>query len=149
MLGILNDKQIDALLKSHITGRVGCHADNRTYVVPVTYVYDEGRIICHTSEGLKLEMMRKNPEVCFEVDNVQNMANWQSVILWGTFEELGGKEAKEAMEQLIDRMKPFMSSETAHPLEPGESHERRENIGFTAIVYQIKIKEKTGRFEKR
>lgn len=53
-----------------------------------------------------------------------------------------GREAKEAMEQLIDRMKPFMSSETAHPLEPGESHERRENSGFTAIVYQIKIKKK-------
>lgn len=149
MLGIFNDKQIDALLHSQVTGRIGCHADNRTYVVPVTYVYDEGKIICHSREGLKLEMMRKNPEVCFEVDNLQNMANWQSVILWGSFEELSGKEAKEAMEKLIDRMKPFMTSETAHPLEPGESHERRETSGFTAIVYQIKIKEKTGRFEKR
>jgi nitroimidazol reductase NimA-like FMN-containing flavoprotein (pyridoxamine 5'-phosphate oxidase superfamily) len=149
MLGVLNDKQIDALLHSQVSGRIGCHAENRTYVVPVTYVYDADRIICHTREGLKLQMMRKNPEVCFEVDNMQNLANWQSVILWGTFEELKGKEAKEAMEKLIDRMKPFMTSETAHPLEPVESHERRETSGFTAVVYQIKIKEKTGRFEKR
>ncbi len=149
MLGTLSDKQIDTLLLSQVTGRIGCHADNRTYVVPVTYVYDDGKILCHTREGSKLEMMRKNPEVCFEVDQIQNMANWQSVIIWGTFEELGGEQAKEAMEKLIHRMKPLMTSETAHPLEPGESHERRDTRGFTAIVYQIKIKEKTGRFEKR
>lgn len=149
MLGILNDKQIDTLLHSQVIGRIGCHADNKTYVVPVTYVYDEGKIICHTRDGLKLEMMRKNPEVCFQVDQVQDMANWQSVIVWGTFEELSGEPAKEAMEKLIDRMKPFMTSETSHPLEPGESHERRETHGFTAIVYQVKVKEKTGRFEKR
>ena len=149
MLGVLNDKQIDALLHSQLTGRIGCHADNRTYVVPVSYVYTDGNIICHTREGLKLEIMRKNPEVCFEVDNMQNMANWQRVILWGTFEALAGELAKEAMEKLIDRMKPFMTSETAHPLEPVVSNERRKTHGFTAIVYQIKIKEKTGRFEKR
>jgi len=149
MLGILNDKQIDTLLHSQVTGRIGCHADNRTYVVPVTYVYDEGRIICHTREGLKLDMMRKNPEVCFEVDQMENMANWQSVILWGTFEELQGTAARDAMEKLIDRMKPLMTSETAHPFEPGESPERRETSGFTAIVYQLKIHTKTGRFEKR
>jgi len=149
MLGVLNDKQIDTLLHSQVTGRIGCHADNLTYVVPVTYVYDEGRIICHTREGQKLAMMRKNPEVCFEVDHLGNLANWQSVIGWGTFEEMERAAAKDAMEKLIDRMKPFMTSETAHPFEPGESPERRETTGFTAIVYQLKIHRKTGRFEKR
>ncbi|MBK9569234.1 MAG: pyridoxamine 5'-phosphate oxidase family protein [Chitinophagaceae bacterium] len=149
MLGVLDDKQIDALLHSQVTGRIGCHADNRTYVVPVTYVYDGENIICHTREGLKLEMMRKNPEVCFEVDYMENMANWQSVIVWGIFEELSGLPAKEAMEKLIDRVSPFMTSETIHAFEPGESPERRDTKGFTAIVYQIKITEKTGRFEKR
>jgi nitroimidazol reductase NimA-like FMN-containing flavoprotein (pyridoxamine 5'-phosphate oxidase superfamily) len=80
---------------------------------------------------------------------MENMANWQSVIVWGTFEELKDVPAKKAMEKLIDRMSPFMTSETAHPLEPGESYDRRNTRGFTAIVYQIKIKEKTGRYEKR
>jgi uncharacterized protein len=116
MLGILNDKQIDALLHSQVIGRIGCHADGRTYVVPVTYVYDGHIIICHSREGLKLEMMRKNPEVCFETDTIDNMANWRSVIVWGTFKELTGKEAKLAMEKLIDRVKPMLTSETAHPL---------------------------------
>lgn len=149
MPGKLNDKQIDSLLHSQVVGRLGCCADGRTYVVPVTYVYDGMHIICHSLEGLKLEMMRKNPEVCFETDIMENMANWQSVIAWGTFKELKEEEAKVALEKLIERVKLMLTSETAHPLEPGESHDRRENFGFTAIVYEIEVKEKTGRFEKR
>lgn len=149
MLGKLNDKQIDSLLHSQVMGRLGCCANGRAYVVPVTYVYDGKHIICHSREGLKLEMMRKNPEVCFETDMIENMANWQSVIVWGTFKELTGEEAKIAMGKLIDRVKPMLTSETAQPHEPGESHDRRENLGFTAIVYEIEVKEKTGRFEKR
>lgn len=149
MLGILNDKQMDNLLHSQFTGRLGCHAGNRTYIVPVTYVYDGHSIICHSREGLKLQMMRENPEVCFETDSIQNLANWQSVILWGRFEELTGEAAKEAIEKLIDRLRPFLVSETAHPFEPVESADRRETRGFTAVLYRIHIREKTGRFEKK
>lgn len=149
MLGILNDKQMDNLLHSQFTGRLGCHAGGRTYIVPVTYVYDGKYILCHSREGLKLEMMRENPEICFEVDSIQNLANWQSVIIWGQFEELKAADAKEAVEKLIERFKPFMVSETAHPTEPGESHDRRETTGFTAVLYRIHIREKSGRFEKK
>ena len=35
-------------------------------------------------------MMRENPWVCVEVDHMDNLANWRSVIAWGRFEELGG-----------------------------------------------------------
>lgn len=36
----------------------------------------------------KIEMMRKNPKVCFEVDDIKNIFSWKSVIAWGTFEEI-------------------------------------------------------------
>jgi nitroimidazol reductase NimA-like FMN-containing flavoprotein (pyridoxamine 5'-phosphate oxidase superfamily) len=75
MLGKLNEEQMDYLLSSQVTGRLGCYADGRVYVVPVTYVYDGEFIYGHTREGLKVEIMRKNPSVCFEVDAIQNMAN--------------------------------------------------------------------------
>ena len=70
MLGELSPEEIEEVLRSEITGRIGCHADGRTYVVPVTYGYQRGYVYCHSSEGLKLRMMRKNPVVCFEVDHV-------------------------------------------------------------------------------
>ena len=43
-------------------------------------------LYCHSGEGLKLQMMRANPSVCFEVDRHENLANWQSVIAQGTFD---------------------------------------------------------------
>lgn len=100
MLGELSDEEIDNLLRSEVIGRIGCHAESRTYIVSVTYAFDGDSIIGHTSEGLKTQIMRINPHVCFEVAKVENMANWQSAIVWGVFEELQGYDARLAMQKL-------------------------------------------------
>lgn len=148
MLGKLSDKQIDELLHNQSVGRLGCYNNGKIYVVPVTYAFDGENIICHTREGMKLEMMRQNPEVCFEVDVIENLANWQSVIAWGTFKELSGDEAELALQKLLQKIQTLLTSETALPHDPGNSEERRATRGLTAIIYQVFIKEKTGRFEK-
>lgn len=151
MLGVLSDEQVDRLLHAEVVGRLGCHADGRTYVVPVTYAYDGSAIYGHTSDGMKVRMMRQNPEVCFEVDRMENMANWQSVIAWGRFEELRGTAAAHAMGLLMDRLLPLIASETAappHGRDPSEVH-RADVAGRHVVVYRIVIREKTGRFEKR
>ena len=57
MLGELSPEEIEEVLRSEITGRIGCHADGRTYVVPITYGYQRSYVYCHSPEGLKLRMM--------------------------------------------------------------------------------------------
>ncbi len=105
MLGELNSSQIENVLQGEVIGRIGCHADDITYVVPVSYVYDGVYAYAHTKEGLKIEMMRTNPMVCFEVDVIENMSNWRSVIAWGKFEEIKKPEERKAgMQKLIDRL---------------------------------------------
>ncbi len=151
MLGTLTDGQIDRLLRAESVGRIGCHTGGRTYVVPVTYVYDGSAIFGHTGDGMKVRMMRENPEVCFEVDRMESLANWQSVIVWGRFEELRGTAAAHAMGLLMDRLLPLVASETAvpsHGLDPSAVH-RADVAGRHAVVYRIVISERTGRFEKR
>src|SRR5580692_2462231 len=88
MLGELNERQIESLLKDLPIGRIGCHADGITYIVPVNYVYDGIAIYVHSAKGLKIDMMRKNPEVCFQTDAIDSLSNWVSVIAWGKFEEI-------------------------------------------------------------
>ncbi len=151
MLGELNEAQIEQVLLSEVIGRIGCHADEQTYVVPITYVYDGESIYGHSAEGMKLRMMRKNPKVCFEVDDMENMANWRSVIAWGTFEELTGDEAIHAMQLLVNRLMPLTTSETAASSQGTEStgSHRADTAGRTVSVYRIHLTEKTGRFEKR
>jgi nitroimidazol reductase NimA-like FMN-containing flavoprotein (pyridoxamine 5'-phosphate oxidase superfamily) len=149
MLGTLSKTQIDQVLKSQVIGRIGCSADGRVFVVPITYAYDGTYVYGHSKEGLKIEMMRKNPKVCFEVDVMDNMTNWRSVILLGEYEELIGAASQErGMKILTDRLMPLVSSET---LSPQEHHSMRPQIvqkEKKAIVYRIKISEMTGRFEK-
>src|SRR6478735_552165 len=99
MLGQLNDEEIDALLHKQLTGRLGCHADGTTYVVPVNYTYDGNFIYAHSADGMKLSMMRKNPAVCFEVDEIAHVFRWKSVIVWGRFEEVEDLDEKQRIMQ--------------------------------------------------
>jgi uncharacterized protein len=150
MLGELSPQEIEELLRSEITGRIGCHADGRTYVVPVTYAYEGGTIYCHSAEGLKLRMMRKNPIVCFEVDRIRDMGNWKSVIATGRFEELSGRDALPAMDVLIRRFVAVEQSDQPHPsyiFREAESESPRTD-GREIVIFRIRLAEKTGRFEK-
>ena len=96
-------------------------------------------------------MARANPRVCFEVDLVDNMANWRSVIAWGRFEELQGPAAGAAMQRLMSRFLPLMTSESAQPSHGlGDvAQHRADTAGRKAVIYRIVLDEKTGRFEKR
>src|ERR1700687_4768012 len=115
MIGKLNDTETEGILKCQVVGRIGCHADGLTYVVPVSYAYDGKDIYVHTFEGMKLKMMRKNPHVCFEADVLKDMANWQSVIAWGEYEELTEPDKRiKALQILLNRKLPLLSSITTH-----------------------------------
>lgn len=149
MLGELNETQINNVLLSQVVGRLGCTDGKKPYITPVTYAYDGKDIIGQTKEGMKLKIMRKNPKVCFEVDVMSGMANWQSVIVSGNFCELQGKEADEAREYLFDHVLPLMTSATIHSHEHEVNGEVDDSNRVKPVMYRIKIKEKTGRFEKQ
>jgi nitroimidazol reductase NimA-like FMN-containing flavoprotein (pyridoxamine 5'-phosphate oxidase superfamily) len=139
--------EIEQLLQQQLVGRIGCYADGIIYVVPVSYAYDGNYIYCHTFEGMKINMMRKNPELCFEVDNTKNLANWQSVIAWGSFEELpDGNNRNEAIRILRERKLPILSSQT---MQLGSQWPFvSEGDKIDGIVFRVYLKEKTGRSER-
>jgi nitroimidazol reductase NimA-like FMN-containing flavoprotein (pyridoxamine 5'-phosphate oxidase superfamily) len=150
MLGTLSPAEIEDLLQTEVVARIGCHAEGRTYVVPITYAYDGEGLLIQSGDGLKLRMMHENPWVCVEVDHIYNLANWRSVVAWGRFEELLGDHATAALVRLRARLEPLIVSETTPgadrlaageaPLRAGDGH---------ASIYRIHLFEKTGRFERR
>jgi hypothetical protein len=96
---------------------------------------------------MKIEYMRRNPNVCFEVDHQHNMANWQSIIAWGVFEELTDSEQRvKALHKLHERILPFIASETVQ-LSPDWPFPPEELNKITGITFRIHLTEKTGRFE--
>jgi hypothetical protein len=95
-------------------------------------------------------MMRKNPVVCFEVDHVQDMGNWKSVIATGRFEELSGRDAIAAMDVLIKRFVAVERPDQPHPsyiFRESEAEPPRRD-GREIVIFRIRIAEKTGRFER-
>jgi nitroimidazol reductase NimA-like FMN-containing flavoprotein (pyridoxamine 5'-phosphate oxidase superfamily) len=142
MLGELTSEEIDSVLRSEAVGRIGCYAFGRPYVVPITYAYDGVAVYGHSREGLKLRMMRSHPTVCFEVDRLDDLASWQSVIATGTFSELEAREAEVAMQLLRRRLAPLVPSATSVP--DGRPHPS----GLPWSVFRILLGERTGRFER-
>jgi len=148
MFGNLNKTQIEKVIAGNIIGRLGCYADGKTYVVPISYAYDGQYIYARTFEGLKISMMRKNPNVCFQIDEMENMANWKSVVAWGTFEELTNEEERNTgLKKLIARILPEISSETVK-LSPEWPFPTDDYKKIEGIVFRIRVTEKSGRFER-
>jgi nitroimidazol reductase NimA-like FMN-containing flavoprotein (pyridoxamine 5'-phosphate oxidase superfamily) len=133
-----------------MVARLGCHAEGRPHVVPVTYACDGEALPVQSADGLKVRMMRQNPSICVEIDHLDNLANWRRVIAWGRFEEPFGTGAAEAFVWLHVRLQPLIVSDTTPVAETLAEGETRVGSGNGhASIYRIHLFEKTGRFERR
>ncbi|HXF98204.1 MAG TPA: pyridoxamine 5'-phosphate oxidase family protein [Gaiellaceae bacterium] len=138
MIEELSREEIDDLLRVQAVGRIGCHADGLTYVVPVIYAWDGKAFYVASVEGLKVRMMRRNPAVCFEVDEYER-GSWRSAIAQGVYEELSGEDAEAAIALLAERFGR------------GAGGERRRHGGEGAetVCFRIRVRELTGRAVRR
>ncbi len=60
---------IEAILKRATVCRIGLCGRDGPYVVPMSFGYEAGRLYLHSApEGKKLDLIREDPRVCFEVD---------------------------------------------------------------------------------
>ncbi|HMU09793.1 MAG TPA: pyridoxamine 5'-phosphate oxidase family protein [Ferruginibacter sp.] len=149
MLGELNDMEINNVLSSQVLGRLACTDGKQPYIVPLTYTYDGEYIYGQINEGMKLDLLRKNPKICFEVDMMTDMRNWRSVLVFGEFQELKNRDAEKAKDVLFNRVFSLMTSSTIHTHEHEEKGKIDDSNRVKHIMYRIKIKKLTGRFEKR
>ena len=141
MLGQLRSSQIEDLLRGEVIARIGCISEGRVYVVPVTYVYDGTYVWGHAMDGAKLRAMRAHPEVCVEVEHVDDMSNWRSVIASGTFEECRGDDWDTGISLLLEHIMPLLKFPPHQP-PPDLSGLRKGS------VYRIRLGDRTGRFEE-
>jgi hypothetical protein len=132
MIEELSRAEVDELLRAQVVGRIGCHADGLTYVVPVIYAYDGEAVHVASVEGQKIRMMRTNAQVCFEVDEYERGA-WRSVVAQARYEELAGPGAERTLELLAARF-------------AGSGARRRPAAGDRPTVcFRLVLGETTGR----
>ena len=142
---IIDKTEIELIIQSGRVCRIGLCVDDVPYIVPMYYGYRDGCLYFHAAlKGKKLDMIKQNNNVCFEIDSESEMVNtgvpcnwknsYESVIGFGTaslVEDIEDK--KRALNVLIDHYAPGTQYE--FPL---------KNVKRTAVI-KIEIQEMTGK----
>jgi nitroimidazol reductase NimA-like FMN-containing flavoprotein (pyridoxamine 5'-phosphate oxidase superfamily) len=81
---IRNPADIEAVIRRAMVIRLGFADDGSPYVVPVCFGYEPGIIWVHSArEGRKIGILKKNPRVCFEIDEVSGPVTDGNPCEWG------------------------------------------------------------------
>ncbi len=98
--------RIEEIIRKSSICRLGLSKDNRAYVVPLNFGYQDRTLYFHSAkDGTKVEIIKANPNVCFEFDIDMGIVrleesgcNWsnryQSVIGFGKAVIIEGIEQK-------------------------------------------------------
>jgi nitroimidazol reductase NimA-like FMN-containing flavoprotein (pyridoxamine 5'-phosphate oxidase superfamily) len=68
--------------------RLACARNNQPYVIPIQVDFEDDCFYAYTTLGQKIEWMRQNPLVCLELDAVAAAAGWETIVVFGRYEEL-------------------------------------------------------------
>jgi nitroimidazol reductase NimA-like FMN-containing flavoprotein (pyridoxamine 5'-phosphate oxidase superfamily) len=102
MFGTLHPDEIEDLLFARHVGHLACVVDGKPYIVPIAFAYDGGAIYSHTTPGRKVEALRSQPDVAFEIEDLTDPRRWRSVIVEGVYEELTDAGERQQAERLLE-----------------------------------------------
>lgn len=140
---ITDINQIGKIIKKATVCRLGLVDNGEPYVVPVNFGFEGNAIYFHSAlEGRKIEIIRKNSKVCFEIDTGVGIGKseksncavkYRSVIGTGRIHILEGDEEK------IHGLKAIMRQCAG-----GEYEFSAEKLG-TVLVAKVSIEGVTGK----
>jgi uncharacterized protein len=82
---ITNCKEIAAIMEKAAVCRIALSDDDSPYIVPVNFVVRDNYLYFHSSrEGRKIDLLRKNNRVCFEIDINTKIVKGNAPCSWGT-----------------------------------------------------------------
>ena len=126
----------EELLARALAGRLGMCKDNQPYAVPMCFLYHDGRIFFHSArQGRKMDFMRANPTVCFQVDEHSLVSsskpckftmNYHSVVAVGRVRFLADSKEKLKILKLLVRkydtgnLAELLSEKKTNRVEVGE-----------------------------
>ena len=137
-----------AMLGRNYIGHMSYIYMNNPYVVPITFYYDEeaDNLISYAAEGQKIEAMRENPSVSLQVEEIDSLDKWKSVVAYGQFEELSGSTARYELHKFCQGVKKLFKEKEHKDLKFLCDFSSKATSEKPPIVYRIHIEEMTARF---
>jgi nitroimidazol reductase NimA-like FMN-containing flavoprotein (pyridoxamine 5'-phosphate oxidase superfamily) len=134
----LSREECDAILGRHNLGRIAFAAGSRVEIEPINYVFADGWIYCRTSRGIKTAILAHHRWAAFEVDEVDALFDWRSVVVHGAVYFLDS-ELPAVDQQQFNRGIELLSQ-----LVPGTGTET-DPVPFRLHVLRLHLDEVTGR----
>ena len=135
----LTTAECEAVLRRNHIARLACSRDDHAYVVPVSFNYDGEHLYSFSTLGQKIVWMRENPNVCVEVDEIEDRFHWTTVLVFGRYEELRSpvehEHARERARGLFEQRDEWW--------QPAIAKASMEH--HVPVVYRIVISRITGR----
>ena len=82
---ITDPEIIEEIIRQSDVCRIALHDDEFPYIVPLNYAYEDGTLYFHSAnEGKKIELIRKNNKVCFEIECESEIIRHEVPCKWST-----------------------------------------------------------------
>jgi uncharacterized protein len=141
---VTDPAELENIIRAGRVCRLALAAEPAPYIVPLNYGYREGVLYFHSApEGRKIELMRRNPSVGFEISldlgvvEGEQACNWstryRSVLGHGRIEFIEGLEQKRRALEVI--MSQYAAGEFTFP----------ETFVGRTLIYRLVIEEMSGK----
>ena len=146
---ITDEQEIRRILDTAKVLRLGLSVDNEPYIIPLNYGYtmEDGKLslYMHSAvKGSKLELLRKNPNVCFELDcdNVtfEGKVACQYGLAYSAISGRGKAVLVEDVEKKMEGMSILMKTQT------GKDFTFNERLVSIVAVIRLDVSEYAAKF---
>ncbi len=103
---ISEKSSITAIIEKCRVCRLGLADGNIPYIVPLCFGYKNNTLYFHGAlKGRKMELIKKNPEVCFEFDVMHEILESDDACSWGTkYESVTGRGRAFIVEDVNEKI---------------------------------------------
>ena len=145
-----NDKEIhdrdavEAIIRDSLVCRLALSDENRPYVVPLCFGYRDNALYFHSSpEGKKIEILRKNGNVCFEFDIDQEVVQDEKPCKWTmNYRSVIGFGKGSLVENLEEKKKGL---DVIMQQYSGRSYEYLQPEIENTVIIKVEIESMTGK----
>lgn len=146
------DKKIQArdeiveIIEKATVCRLGLCRDNIPYVVPLNYGYRDGCLYLHCAkEGRKMDMIRANPHVCFEIDTDVEVIRAEQPCDWGMkFASVIGFGTASVLEEPEEKKGGLDAIMEHYSATPAVRSYSESILKHTAVI-RVEVEEMTGK----
>lgn len=99
-------KEIEKILQESTVCRLAMVDEDKPYMVPLNFGYRDGYLFFHSAkEGQKIDVIQKNPNVCFEVDQLIKFKKAKTACDWGVeYKSVIGSGRAQLLDKLDEKI---------------------------------------------